>query len=255
MSEISPNSIVESGAELGEGVRIGPFCHIGPNVKLGRNCIVESNVSIVGRTEIGENCHIFPLTVIGTTLDDDAEGVCRIGNANNVREHVTIYGGSDEKPTVLGHDNLIMVANQVGPGAKLGNHLIFANCTHIGADAVVEDYVRMSSFISVEQGRKVGAYTFVSGYVQVHVDAPPFAMIEGSPYRVRGANSHNLKICGFGDDDIRDLKHAFREIYNGGGVVAKEEVLTRLLREDSTNPNVKELCEAIRAAKARAVSA
>ena len=27
---IHPMSVVEPGAELGQGVRVGPFCHIGP---------------------------------------------------------------------------------------------------------------------------------------------------------------------------------------------------------------------------------
>ena len=33
---IHPTSIVEDGAILGDGVSIGPFCHIGPRVTLLR---------------------------------------------------------------------------------------------------------------------------------------------------------------------------------------------------------------------------
>ncbi|MCB1457194.1 MAG: acyl-[acyl-carrier-protein]--UDP-N-acetylglucosamine O-acyltransferase, partial [Nitratireductor sp.] len=29
---IHPSSVVEDGAQLGEGVRIGPFCHVGGQV-------------------------------------------------------------------------------------------------------------------------------------------------------------------------------------------------------------------------------
>ena len=32
--ELHPTAIVENGARLGEGVRIGPFCHVGKDVAL-----------------------------------------------------------------------------------------------------------------------------------------------------------------------------------------------------------------------------
>ena len=31
---IHPTSIIEEGAQIGENVTIGPFCHIGPDVVL-----------------------------------------------------------------------------------------------------------------------------------------------------------------------------------------------------------------------------
>ena len=35
MPDIHPSAIVESGAEVGEGVRIGPFCLVGPQAVIG----------------------------------------------------------------------------------------------------------------------------------------------------------------------------------------------------------------------------
>ena len=133
-----------------------------------------------------------------------------------------------------------MIACQVGPGATLGDHGIFANCTHIAAGAVIEDYVRTSAFSFVDEDVTVGAYTFTAGYVRVDHDAPPFAMIQGAPYRVRGANSHNLKACGFGDGDIRALKRAFREIFNSTGHL-KAEILQQYRQDSKTNSCVQVL--------------
>ena len=85
MADISPYSIVEKGAKLARNVRVGPFCHIGPNVTIGAGTVIESNVTIVGNTKIGEQNRVFPMAVIGTTPDgDDTKGKCVIGNANSI---------------------------------------------------------------------------------------------------------------------------------------------------------------------------
>ena len=89
----------------------------------------------------------------------------------------------------------------------------------------------MSAFTCVEPGVSVGAYTFSAAYVDVDHDAPPYAIIQGSPYRVRGVNTENLKRCGFGDDDIRCLKQAYRELFAGGKIHA--DVLKRLLDDEN----------------------
>ncbi len=34
-ARIHPMSVVDEGAEIGEGVVVGPFCHVGPKVVLG----------------------------------------------------------------------------------------------------------------------------------------------------------------------------------------------------------------------------
>jgi UDP-N-acetylglucosamine acyltransferase len=244
MADVSPQSIVEDGAKLGDGVRIGPYCYIGPDVTIGRNCTIENNVTIVGHTKLGEDCHAFPLAVIGVSRDgDDSKSHCTLGNANHVREHTTVYGGTKRRPTTLGQDNLLMIASQVGPGATVGDHGIFANCTHIGPKAVIKDYVRCSAFSLIGEGTTVGAYTFTAGYALVDRDAPPFAMVQGSPYRVRGVNTHNLKACGFGEDDIRSLKTAFRELFNGQGQKCNPDVLARLAADKSANPYVKTLVQ------------
>jgi UDP-N-acetylglucosamine acyltransferase len=243
MADISPYSIVEKGAKLAHDVVVGPFCYIGSGVKIGKGCVIENNVTIVGQTTLGDENHVYPMAVIGATLDgDEKKGKCIVGSANNFREHSTIYAGTGKAPTQIGKNNLIMIACQVGPGTQMGDHGIFANCTHIASQAVIEDYVRTSAFSFVDSGIRIGAYTFTAGYVQVDSDAPPFAMIQGSPYRVRGVNTHNLKQCGFGEEDIRSLKRAFRDLYNGTGDL-KKDVLQNLSEDSKANQCVKTLVD------------
>ena len=251
MSNIHPSTLVEKGAKIARGVSIGPFCYIGPRVKIAAGCILENNVTLVGNTTLAEGNHLYPMSVVGQApAGSEQEGKCSLGPANAIREHVTVYGGV-RKTTKIGTDNLIMIASAVGAGATVGDHGIFANCTHLGANSIIEDYVRTSAFGFVDVGIRVGAYTFTAGYVHVDRDAPPFAMIQGSPYRVRGANSHNLKACGFGQDDIRALKRAFRELYNGDDRNYIPQAADRLARDKKTPACVKTLLKAIRKSSSR----
>ncbi len=247
MASISSHAVVEPGARVADDVRIGPFCYVGPQVRIEPGCTIESNVTLTGKTVIGAKTHIFPMAVVGTPLSQGGVGACEIGKANSIREHVTIYGG-DKTPTRIGDDNLIMVACQIGPGAQLGDHGILVNCTVIGADAKLEDYVRSSAFTAIEKGVTVGEYTMVAGYAAVDRDAPPYAIVQGSPFRVRGVNTENLKRCGFGEDDIRALKDAFRNIFDEHGFI-RDESLRRLA--SVRNPHIRRLAASLAAQKPR----
>jgi len=214
MPEVSRYAIVEKSAKLARDVRIGAFSYIGPHVRLRRGCVIESNVTITGKTVLGEKNHVFPMAVIGAGLNGEQDGECVIGKANAIREHATIYAGVD-RPTRIGTDNLIMIACEVGAGADVGDHNIFANCTYLGAGAEVADYVRTSGFAMVNPASAVGAYTFIAGHAIIEKYAPPFAIVQSCPFRVRGVNTENLRRCGFAEDDIRALRGAFRELFNG----------------------------------------
>ena len=248
MPEISKLAIVEPSAQLADDVRVGPFCYIGPNVRIESGCVIDNNVTITGRTTLGERNRVFPMAVLGTSEDGSAEtGELLIGEANVIREHVTIYAGKTQ-PTRIGTDNLVMIACQIGASAQVGNHGIFVNSTQIGPDAIIEDYVRTSAFIVIEPGVTVGAYTFTLGYAEIDRDAPPFAMVQGSPFRVRGVNSENLKRCGFGQDDIRLLKSAFRELFDGADTI--DGVVLEKLLSDS-NPHLLRLGQFVRTSQTR----
>jgi len=250
MPQISPHTIVEASAEIADDVVIGPFCYIGPEVRIASGCVIDNNVTLVGRTTLGCRTRVFPMAVIGAAGGgSEAPGECVLGEANAIREHVTIYGGAGT-PTRIGNHNLLMIASQIGSGAVVGDHGIFDNCTKIGDGATIEDYVRMSGFATVAGGVRVGAYSFVAAYAGVLRNAPPYAMLQGFPVRVRGVNSRNLKACGFGDGDVHALKSAFRELFNGPGSETNAKAMKRLAGNAKINPYVRKLVEAVQSAPA-----
>ena len=244
MPDISPHAIVEKSAKLAKDVRVGPFSYIGPQVKIGAGCVIENNVTITGKTRLGERNHVFPMAVIGTGADD-GRGGCIIEKANTIREHVTIYAGGDA-PTRIGTNNLIMIACTVAGSARVGDQGIFANCTHIGAGAVVEEYVRTSGFAVIQPGAAVGAYTFIAGHAIIEHHAPPFAIVQSFPYRVRGVNVENLRRCGFADEDIQALRGAFRELFNDQTDHARPAALESLPAHLARNRYVARLVAFIR---------
>lgn len=243
MPEISSLAIVEGSAKLADDVKVGPFSYIGGQVEIAAGCVIDNSVTISGRTVIGAHTHIFPMAVIGTAPKGTGQGgVCVIGEANTIREHVTICS-SQARETRIGSDNLIMIGCIVGAGAVIADHGIFDNCCHIGQGARVGDYVRMSGFAAIGPNKVVGAYAFVTGYASVDRDAPPYSRVQGNPIRVRGVNTPNLKRLGFGDDDIAAIKSAFRELFNGSASYVNLDALAKLA--DDANPHVRRLAEAV----------
>jgi UDP-N-acetylglucosamine acyltransferase len=247
MGQVSHNAVVDPAAELAEDVRVGPFSYIGPEVRVESGCIIENNVTLTGRTTLGKGTHVFPLASVGTPPPGvRTGGECILGRGNAIREQVTIHaGGEGHGPTKIGDDNLFMIATQIGPGAHVGSHGIFANCMLIEAGAVVEDYVRASAFSVVQAGVRVGAYTFVAGFAVVDHDAPPFAMLQGAPYRIRGVNTHNLTRCGFAPEEVRSLKDAFRTLFDPSTSFADLTELGKLRELECPNPRVGQLLQAL----------
>ena len=50
---IHSSSVIDKKAEISDQVNIGPFCYVGPNVKLKDGVELISNVHIEGNTKIG----------------------------------------------------------------------------------------------------------------------------------------------------------------------------------------------------------
>ena len=65
MTDISNLACVDPAAKIGAGVRIGPFCVVGPDVAIGEGCELLNHVTIQGVTRIGAHNIFYPHSVIG----------------------------------------------------------------------------------------------------------------------------------------------------------------------------------------------
>ena len=108
MAKIHPTAIVEDGAVLGADVEIGPYAHIGADVKLGDGVSVAQGAIIDGHTTIGAKCQIFPYALIGMKTQDlkyreGSVSYVEIGERTVIREFATIQlGTADGEKTVIG---------------------------------------------------------------------------------------------------------------------------------------------------------
>ena len=57
---VHPSAIVARGAEIGDGVRIGPFCSVGANVVIEDRAELISHVVVDGHTRLARTSCFIP---------------------------------------------------------------------------------------------------------------------------------------------------------------------------------------------------
>jgi len=222
MKRIHPSAIVDPGAELAEGVEIGPFCVVGANVRLGEGVVLRSHAVVSGHTEVGRETQIFPFAALGEAPQDvkykGEPTRLEIGARNMIREQVTIHPGTavGGGTTRVGDDNLILVNSHVGHDCMIGSHVIMANNVMLAGHVVIEDFVYLAGGVAVQQHVRVGESVMVGGLSGLTSDAAPFTLVNGWPARVVKMNRINLERRGIPAERIDDVERAFRIIFREG---------------------------------------
>ncbi len=219
-STISPLSQVDARARIGQGVTIGPFCLIGPDVILGDGCRLDSHVSITGRVRIGERNRFWPGAVIGAepqdkSYSDSATGVI-IGDDNQFREGVTVNRGAEKEDgiTRIGNRNLLMSNTHVAHNCRIDNDTILVNGVLLGGHVHVQDRAVISGNSAVHHFATIGRLAFVAGCSRVVRDIPPFMLSAGSDdHTVRTINLVGMQRAAISSDVIALIKKAYRMLY------------------------------------------
>ena len=242
-------------AEIDDDVEIGPFCVIGPNVRIGRGTRLENNVTLMGRVTLGEHNHLYPGVVIGGEPQDisyrGSDTQVIIGDHNIIREGVTINRGTEKEDgvTSVGNHNFLMACCHVAHDCKLGNHIVIANGTLLGGHVHVHDHASLSGAVAVHHYASIGSYSFISGCSRVLHDVPPFMLVEGHPARPRCINVVALKRNDFSPEVINCLAEAHRLLYRAK--VGLDHAREILRGNDQLVPQVNELLSFIQIAAGR----
>ena len=246
---IHPTALVDDGAQLGVGVEIGPFCIIGPNVKIGDRTRLISHVTLNGQTDLGADCVLHPFVSLGEPPQDfkfkGGDVRLIVGDRNILREQVTMHMGTESAKgvTEVGSDNFFMVGAHVAHDCKVGNHVVFANNATLGGDSTVADYVIMGGLSALHQQCRIGKYAFIGGGAPVTGDVIPYGMVDNLG-ALAGLNLVGLKRRGFARDAIHDLRAAYRLVFaNEGAFNERIEDAARLFE---TRPEVMDIVEFIR---------
>lgn len=247
-----PTAIVQPGARVAEGVRIGPYAVIGENVSLGRDTEVGSSAVLDGFTTIGERNRIFPFASIGLEPQDrkfkGEESTLEIGDDNIFREFVTIHRGTalGGGRTVIGDSNLFMAYAHIAHDCFIGNYTTFGNAATLAGHVEVEHYACIGAYSGVHQFCRVGAHAFIGGYSAVTQDVLPFSKTVGNRARLYGVNMVGLTRREFPRQRIAVIRHAFRVLQQSKLNVS--QALSRLEQEPASE-DIDLLVDFIRSSK------
>jgi UDP-N-acetylglucosamine acyltransferase len=190
---IADTACIDPRADIADDVEIGPYCVVGPDVKIGRGTRLIAQVCLFGHTTLGENNVVHPFAVIGGEPQDYSyKGQptrVEIGDHNVFREAVTIHRASEKEEglTRIGSNNYLMANVHVGHDCVLGDRILVAN------NSMFAGHIHIESFANI------------SGAVGCHV--------EGNPSKVRCINVVGLKRHNLSPEAISSLHEAHRLIF------------------------------------------
>lgn len=149
---VHESSFADEGCVIGEGTKIWHFCHIMPGAVIGKKCSIGQNVNIGSRAILGNNCKIQNNVSIydDVILEDDVFCGPSMVFTNVINPRAHIERKHEYKKTLLKQ------------GATIG-----ANAT-------------------VVCGNTIGKYAMVGAGAVVTHDVPDYALVFGSPARVKG---------------------------------------------------------------------
>lgn len=227
MSDIHPTAVVERGARLGAGVRVGPYCVVGADVELADEVQLLSHVVVAGRTKIGARSKIYPFASIGHPPQDlkykGEPSELLIGADNTIREQVTMNPGTEGGGMVtrVGHHCLFMVGAHVAHDCQVGDHVILANNATLAGHVHIGDYAILGGLSAVHQFVRVGRHAMIGGMSGVENDIIPYGSAMGDRAHLSGLNIVGLKRRGFDREDIHALRTAYRLLFAEEGTLGE----------------------------------
>lgn len=146
------SAYVDEGASVGHDTRIWHFCHVMPGAKIGSRCSLGQNVNVGGNAVLG--------------------------NGVKVQNNVSIYDDVVIEDDVFCGPSMVFT-NVINPRAfverkKEYKRTLVKKGAAIGANA------------TVVCGTTLGEYCFVGAGSVVTKDVPAYALVYGSPARLRG---------------------------------------------------------------------
>src|SRR3989338_5022679 len=135
-------AIIDSSAILADGVGVGPYCLIGPGVKIGAGTMLGPYCIIHKDTVIGKNNNLYCSCSVGGDPQDlkykGEKTFLEIGDNNIIREYVTLNRATGKgNKTIRCSNNICRTTSQVGHDARIGSHNVIANSVALGGHVVI----------------------------------------------------------------------------------------------------------------------
>jgi UDP-N-acetylglucosamine acyltransferase len=219
MAVIHPTALIDPKADLDNTVEVGPYCIIGPKVKIGSGSRLMSHVRVEGPATVGADNLFFPFCYVGAIPQDlkyqGEESELIIGDRNRFRECVTLNRGTTGggNITKIGNDCLVMANAHVGHDAIIGDNVILANSVAIAGHVTIHNGARVGGLCGITQFNVIGTLAYVGGCSLVHKDVAPFVSAMGNPVKPKGLNKVGLERDGYSEEVIQEISKAFKIIF------------------------------------------
>jgi UDP-N-acetylglucosamine acyltransferase len=251
---IHPSSIVAPGAEIGDGVVIGPFCVIAERVRIGTGTMIESHARIgseFGSVEIGCDNHIQVGAALGGPAQDlgyRSGGNCRlvIGNGNRIGEYTSIHLSSpkSEGATTLGNRNFVMAYTHIAHDCRIADEVVLTNTVQLGGHVEIGRRAVLGGGCSVTQFVRLGEFSFATAGSFLNKDVAPYAIADGRWASMRACNRIGLVRAGLTADAIRNIDRGLRYLMKPALTV--EDALAAIGADCEATPEILRLIEFVR---------
>ncbi len=243
---IHSSAIIDSSAELGENVHVGPYTVVGAGVRVGDGTWIDSHVSLAGPLVFGRNCQVHSFASIGKPPQDlkykgDDNGVM-LGDRCRVREYVTINGATQEgEATTLGDDCFLLAYCHVAHDCRLGNGVIMSNGFTLAGHVTVGDRVVCGGLGGVHQFVRIGSLAMISAMCKVVQDVMPFCLVDGNPASLVAVNRIGLERKGKSPETVDAISKAYKILFRSG--LLREQAVARVRTECGDIPEVSHMLD------------
>jgi UDP-N-acetylglucosamine acyltransferase len=248
---IHPTALVDSRAQLGDGVSIGGYSIIKGPVRIGPGTVIHEQTHVQGNTVIGRECQIGPGAFVGLPpqhLRAELEaGQLIIGDHVIIRETASVHRAThpgEENATRVGNHCFIMAGAHVAHDCRLEDHAILANCALLGGHCQIGASAFLGGGCTLHQFVRVGRLAIIAGNEAASQDIPPFASM-----RYGGLKAYNARGCQRAEVSAAAIR-AIRSAYH---CLHKHRIVSAALDEIRETvpdlPEIRELIEFITSSK------
>lgn len=162
---IGNGAVIEPGAVLGEGVRIGANCHVGRGAELGDGCVLFPNVFVGEHVKIGNESKLYP----GVTVYSG----CSVGRRVTLHAGVVIgadgfgYRRGPGGLMKLPHAGTVEIEDDVEIGANSAVDRAKTGATVIGRGTKIDNLVHVAHNVKIGQCCVIVALSGIAGSVEI----------------------------------------------------------------------------------------
>lgn len=244
---IHPTAIIDTKAQVADGVSVGPYAFIGADVVLETGVTVGHSATVEGPTHVGADTHIWHQAAVGMAPQDlkyaGEETRLEIGQRCRIREFASLHRGTAGGGglTKIGDDVLIMNGAHIGHDCQVGNKCIIAANSALGGHVVMEDQAIVGGVSGVHQFVRIGAHAMVGAGILLTQDVPTYGVVMGGGEHLAGVNITGLKRRGFSRQSIQAISKAMKALFLEPTDAALQDRIEHIRQELGAEPAVADL--------------